>query len=581
MKKLSFLLSACLYAACAFASPYLHLDNRTPATLEDLLDDPFLALRVKSGEIQEEHNFTHAWEAFARMQRNEEEALPQKLEFPTSWKEDVACQVSLSSFSAPFDACPPVFSLNASGPAPTYMWWQIADNPAFETICPSLNQIAPFSTSVILSNLAYTFLNPGQPYYFRVRTEQSAWSSPYPFQVYKPQAIEQVCLIKQGPSAYMLLWEAPSKEPVDYLIFASNAKDFIPDIFTDRQINALYQGKVIEEEPNCNLVAITSEPFLVVDGSQAFYRIIVREEGRLSVPSPLIHVYDACLVQPRTLLQPSKEEQSLLYRQQLPSRYSTSSLALDWFALLRKAGKAQPAGYPSNPFVPAELWQALEPYFLPINHPLKDKLDRIFKTVRATQSPQAFEKAGFGKAKLRQPTNIVVGKHNQLKGYLVKAYLDTQPPLCEWANWLCRIAGAQSIQACLNRHGYKHFVVPQKWIYPLPADPSPPADGNHQRKNFILIVEDMHILNPQENEKAFKTWITKPILDALYTILTEEGLIDSVFIDNIPFTRNGKIAFIDTEHHHLQPIKYERLIPFFSADMQTYWQSLLLSKPLP
>lgn len=235
----------------------------------------------------------------------------------------------------------------------------------------------------------------------------------------------------------------------------------------------------------------------------------------------------------------------------------------------------QLAGYPYNPYVSPDVWQILEPYFLPLNHPIKAKLDRIFSKTRATLSPESFEAAGFGKVKLRQPGNLVIGRHPNLKGYLVKAYLDTQIPLPEWSNWINRIQGAESIQACLKKHRYRSFTVPKKWIYPLPAEPSPPNNGLYNRKNFILVVEDMNILSSDKNLKAYQKKITPEILDALYVILSEEGLLDSVYPDNIPFTKTGEIAFIDTEHHHKWPIPYDRLARYLSPNMQRYWQQLI------
>lgn len=229
--------------------------------------------------------------------------------------------------------------------------------------------------------------------------------------------------------------------------------------------------------------------------------------------------------------------------------------------------------YPYNPLVAWDVWQSLEPYFLPSTHPIKPKLDRLFKK-RVTLTKETFEKAGFDKIKLRNPTNIVVGKHPDLQGYLVKAYLDYQPVPVDWWNWARRITGALAIQECLHQHGFSGFCVPRKWIYPLP-DPIVPDRTGFCRKNFILIVEDMHILDHEETLKGYKKKMTKQKLKALYTILTEVGLIDSVFPSNVPFTTQGKMAFIDTEHHHLQPVPYIRLKPYLSSTMQEYWQLLI------
>ena len=206
------------------------------------------------------------------------------------------------------------------------------------------------------------------------------------------------------------------------------------------------------------------------------------------------------------------------------------------------------------------------------SHPIKRKLDKLFKKTRVTESPETFSKAGFGKPHLRKPTNIVIGKHKDFKGYIFKVYLDSQPELCDWALWISRIKGSLAIQSCIRRHGFQHFAVPKKWIYLLPTNcvshgPNP--------KTSILIVEDMNILDSKSNLDAFKTKMTPKILRELYTIISEECLIDSVFPDNIPFTKRGRIAFIDTEHYHCnQPIPYMKLTKYLSTSLQKIWVDL-------
>jgi len=240
----------------------------------------------------------------------------------------------------------------------------------------------------------------------------------------------------------------------------------------------------------------------------------------------------------------------------------------------KKAQTYKALDYPYNPYVDIETWDKLKPYFLPYDHPIRPVLDKIFASERVTLNRESFEAAGFKLRPPKNPTNLVVGKHPRLKGYLVKSFLDIQT-VCEWDNYVKRIDGAQSIQQCIENHGYqKDFKVPKKWLYPLPSDSSSPDDPQYQRRNFILLVEDMHILGHRANTSYYKNRITPEKLDALYVILTEVGLIDSLFKGNIPFNKSGKINFIDTEHHHLWPIKYERLLKCLSPKMQTYWQNL-------
>lgn len=248
---------------------------------------------------------------------------------------------------------------------------------------------------------------------------------------------------------------------------------------------------------------------------------------------------------------------------------------VEYFEILSNSLHRPAISYPYNSYVSEDLWESLKPYFLPIDHPLKNRLDRLFQKHRVTESQKTFEEAGFGKPKMRQPTNIVIGKNPRFPAYIFKVFLDEQPFVCEWDSWIRRIEGARAVQRCISDHHFDHFQVPQKWIYPLPEDPSPPNHPRYHRKNFILIAENMNILDSKANLKAFKKEMTPQMLEELYIILTEVGLFDSIFPSNIPFTKKGDIAFIDTEHHDPSAsIAYGRLTPFLSTNMQKYWESL-------
>lgn len=230
--------------------------------------------------------------------------------------------------------------------------------------------------------------------------------------------------------------------------------------------------------------------------------------------------------------------------------------------------------YPYNPAVPRETWEQLKPFFLPFDHPIKKNLDKIFSS-RVTLNKETFVDAGFDTNGPKHPENLIVGTHPLLRGYVLKVYLDVQN-MNECDNFYRRITGARSIQKSITAHGYQHlFKVPQKWIYPLPKNTIPPNNPELYPKHFILVAEDMHILSHHRNGKCFKKKITPEILDALYTVITELGLIDSVFKGNIPFNEAGQLNFIDTEHHHKWPIKYYQVHRFINQKMQQHWQQLI------
>lgn len=150
--------------------------------------------------------------------------------------------------------------------------------------------------------------------------------------------------------------------------------------------------------------------------------------------------------------------------------------------------------YVQNPYVNEELWQSLQTYFLPETHPAKAALDEIFSEHRVLKSKDAMKKASFDILKHPQ-RDMIIARHPKLKGYLVKAYLDNKN-IKEYEWWKKRIDGVRMVQNCIDRHHYNAmFKTPKKWIYPLPPEPSPKSSEGITRKDFILVVEDMNILN--------------------------------------------------------------------------------------
>jgi hypothetical protein len=62
---------------------------------------------------------------------------------------------------------------------------------------------------------------------------------------------------------------------------------------------------------------------------------------------------------------------------------------------------------------------------------------------------------------------------------------------------------------------------------------------------FILVEDDMNIFGKRKNEKLWKSqWVIKELLKAIYTVTTEISLSDSTKLDNCPFSRDGRVAFV-------------------------------------
>lgn len=234
--------------------------------------------------------------------------------------------------------------------------------------------------------------------------------------------------------------------------------------------------------------------------------------------------------------------------------------------------------YQKSPHISDEVWERVKPYFLPFGLPARQKLDEIFKKKGVLTNRVTVQKAGFPKSKQRTYSHCTVSAHPYLPGYIVKMYTEEVSDVVDYEQWIGRIEGARSIQQTIDNKGYgRMFKVPRKWIYPLPASSVEAPNG----KNFVLIAEDMRIYSNERNKAKWKSKLMdKKRVEAMFIIMKENGLADSIYPFNIPFCKDGTQAFIDTEYHHCWPIHYERMYPYFSPKAAEYWQQLVVNGSL-
>lgn len=216
-------------------------------------------------------------------------------------------------------------------------------------------------------------------------------------------------------------------------------------------------------------------------------------------------------------------------------------------------------------------WEAIASYLLPDAHPAKEAINKIFSKARISASQETLKEAGFT---VRPPGSgqTIVIKHSKLSNVIIKLFTDDQEP-DDFKNLYDRILGAEVAKEIIRNHQYGWlFKVPRKWFYILPETPA--ATGPYP-KQLILVVEDMKILPKEENySKWSSSSMTKEMLDAIYVLLTEGGFNDLGLAFNLPFSRDGRLAIIDTEDYHKWPIPYARLNKYLSNKMQEYWTQL-------
>jgi hypothetical protein len=209
---------------------------------------------------------------------------------------------------------------------------------------------------------------------------------------------------------------------------------------------------------------------------------------------------------------------------------------------------------------------------LPSDHPIKAQLDLIFKDPDLFSSPTTLRNNGFDVFK-RINRGLMVISHPTVDGYLFKKFQSDKPERDQTKNFLQRINGARALAQFIRSNDLKHIEVPKKWLYKLPK-----SFSRSKSSSYILIVEKMNILpwgssHDCELAKCYLN-IQKDVLKELCLVLYDFRGLDSV-IHNMPFTYDGKIAFVDTE-------KWEKkrggflndATPYLSDEMQKYVRSV-------
>lgn len=226
-----------------------------------------------------------------------------------------------------------------------------------------------------------------------------------------------------------------------------------------------------------------------------------------------------------------------------------------------------------NPLLTRNMKEIIAPHLLPLDHPIKRVLDSIFAKSRAVMNKTSLTLAGFSIMSIQPKSLIVVAKHPLVPGYLFKIYLDGEQSgrdnIPGWKSLTIRCINAKKLRNIINYHHMRYFTVPEKWLYLLPLDEHP---SREKHQPVVLVVKDMEIKNLHESRVAWKTVVTKDHLHELY-ILFKAGHGSLSLPKNIPFTKHGTFAMIDTE----KPEKrrdVQRIEQFFSNDMKYYWRKL-------
>ncbi len=230
-----------------------------------------------------------------------------------------------------------------------------------------------------------------------------------------------------------------------------------------------------------------------------------------------------------------------------------------------------------NPYISHEARDLIRPFLLPWEHPMRSCMDEIFLSNRVIQDENTFQDAGFDILFTQPRSFIVVGRHQLLPGYLIKANLDTTLELKQnkpaWQWFVNRCVGVKKIRNIIKSYKMKYCVAPKKYIYPLPPEPFPQDLSLYSRKIVVLLVDDMQLVDKKTNKLYWKTVITKEHLKEVYKIISRANG-KSYRAGNMPFTKNMKISFIDTEYPTSNP-DFDSIRKYLNFKMREYWDHLV------
>lgn len=181
----------------------------------------------------------------------------------------------------------PSFTLESRPPA-RRVWWQISPERDFSFVPPNFDGLETMTPTLNLDPLTETFFSAGRTYYIRARVHSgnvwSEWSTPASFRMDRPAQPGEPSFSPIPGGGVRLSWIGVAEE---YLVFASNRVDFMPELFGAEEIAGMQQKTVTLKRPNQNLVATVRNAEVELTSLHRYYRVIAKKGGTYSVPGAL------------------------------------------------------------------------------------------------------------------------------------------------------------------------------------------------------------------------------------------------------------------------------------------------------
>lgn len=164
----------------------------------------------------------------------------------------------------------------------------------------------------------------------------------------------------------------------------------------------------------------------------------------------------------------------------------------------------------------------------------------LFRSAGMFESRRTWAAAGFQVIDRANNGKIMVARHASAPGLLFKKYDDDVALKEQLKNYRRRIEGSERLRAFVASRQLSRLVVPHKRLVELPRAFS------RRETSYILVVELLAVLDDDQTKAAYRRIAPEVLLD-LCTVLGHFRGMDSN-TKNLPFTADGRIALIDTEH---------------------------------
>ena len=166
-------------------------------------------------------------------------------------------------------------------------------------------------------------------------------------------------------------------------------------------------------------------------------------------------------------------------------------------------------------------------------------LGALFRDPGMFASRSAWSSAGFFVVERSNAGKIMVARHPSAPGLLFKKYGNDMSQKEQTRNFERRADGSRRLRAFVEDRRLR-LVVPRKAILELPR-PFCRKETAH-----VLVVEQIELLGDDQTKASYRR-IDPQTLSDLCTLLFHYRGMDSN-AKNLPFTSDGRIALIDTEH---------------------------------